>query len=107
MPRSRFARIDLPATAGIQDVFRHLANDLARTEAIASEAAAAFGQGRKVLVLTERTEHLDAIQQALTAQLPPPAGWQAPVSKYGMRRRAGCGPWQTSLRTVAQYRRCR
>jgi superfamily II DNA or RNA helicase len=68
VPRSRFARIDLPATAGIQDVFRHIAGDLVRTEAIAAEAAAAFAQGRKVLVLTERTEHLDAIHQALTAQ---------------------------------------
>ena len=67
VPRSRFARIDLPATAGIQDVFRHLANDLARTKAIAAEVAEAFAQGRKVLVLTERTEHLDAIHRALTA----------------------------------------
>jgi superfamily II DNA or RNA helicase len=70
VPRSRFARIDLAATAGIQDVFRHLANDLARTEAIAAEAAAAFEQGRKVLVLTERTEHLEAIRRALIAQAP-------------------------------------
>jgi superfamily II DNA or RNA helicase len=71
LPRSRTARIDLPSTAGIQDVFRHLANDHARTQAIASEAAGAFGQRRKVLVLTERTEHLDAIVQALPAELPP------------------------------------
>ena len=49
-------------------MFRHLADDLARTEAIASETSAAFEQGRKVLVLTERTEHLDAIRQALTAR---------------------------------------
>ncbi len=67
VPRSRFARIDLPAAAGIQDVFRHLANDLSRTDAIAAEAAAAYAQGRKVLVLTERTEHLDAIHRVLTA----------------------------------------
>lgn len=65
LPRSRPAPIDLPTDAGIQEVFRHLANDLARTQAIAAEVAAAFEQGRKVLVLTERTEHLDAIRQAL------------------------------------------
>ena len=59
-------RIDLPSAAGIQDVFRHLANDLSRTEAIAAEIESAIGQGRKVLVLTERTEHLDAILKALT-----------------------------------------
>ncbi len=59
-------RIDLSTDAGIQDVFRHLANDLNRTEAIAVEIRSAFSQGRKVLVLTERTEHLDAVLKALT-----------------------------------------
>ena len=72
VPRSRHSRIDLPTTAGIQDVFRHLANDQARTEAIAAEITAAFERGRKVLVLTERTEHLDAIRMALAAQVPHP-----------------------------------
>ena len=81
VPRSRFARIDLAATAGIQDVFRHLANDLARTRAVAAEAAAAFEQGRKVLVLTERTEHLEAIRQALTAQAPAPFVLHGRISK--------------------------
>lgn len=81
VPRSRFARIDLAATAGIQDVFRHLANDLARTQAVAAEAAAAFGQGRKVLVLTERTEHLDAILLALNAMEPPPFVLHGRMSK--------------------------
>ena len=65
VPRSRHVQIDLPQDAGIQDVFRHLANDQARTEAIAAEVRDAFAQGRKVLVLTERTEHLDAIEAAL------------------------------------------
>lgn len=50
LPRSRFTRIDVPTDAGIQDVFRHLANDQARTEAIAAEVRDAVGQGRKVLV---------------------------------------------------------
>ena len=81
VPRSRPARIDLPTTAGIQDVFRHLANDLARTEAIAAETASAFAQGRKVLVLTERTEHLDAIHRALTAQAQPPLVLHGRMSK--------------------------
>ncbi len=69
-PRSLFTRIDMPPEAGIQDVFRHLANDQARTDAIATEVRDAFGQGRKVLVLTERTEHLDAILSALGGQVP-------------------------------------
>jgi hypothetical protein len=36
----------------IQDVFRHLAIDQARTDAIAAEVINAYDQGRKVLVLT-------------------------------------------------------
>ena len=72
LPRSRFAEIGLPPEAGIQDVFRHLATDDERTRAIAAEVKAAFAQGRKVLVLTERTEHLDAISTALNGQTPPP-----------------------------------
>jgi superfamily II DNA or RNA helicase len=71
LPRSCFARIDLSPESGIQEVFRHLANDRARTAAIAAEIRNAFEQGRKVLVLTERTEHLDAIQVALGAEAPP------------------------------------
>jgi superfamily II DNA or RNA helicase len=72
VPRSWFSRIDLPAEAGIQDVFRHLANDQARTEAVAEEAKHAYEAGRKVLVLTERTEHLDAIMASLGGLTPAP-----------------------------------
>ena len=72
VPYSMHARIDLPTDAGIQDVFRHLANDQARTTAISDEIEHAFSQGRKVLVLTERTDHLDAISTALEGRIPPP-----------------------------------
>jgi superfamily II DNA or RNA helicase len=72
IPHSRHARIELPTEAGIQDVFRHLANDSVRTAAIAAEVHDAVAQGRKVLVLTERTEHLDAIKTELDSlQLAP------------------------------------
>jgi superfamily II DNA or RNA helicase len=69
-PCTLHSRIDLPQEVGIQDVFRHLAIDQARTDAIAAEVINAYGQGRKVLVLTERTEHLDAIQTALGDKVP-------------------------------------
>ena len=69
-PCTLHSRIDLLQEAGIQDVFRHLAIDQARTDAIAVEVINAYGQGRKVLVLTERTEHLDAIQTALDGKVP-------------------------------------
>ena len=72
LPRSRLSQIDLPSQAGIQDVFRHIANDQARTEAIADEVKQAYSQGRKVLVLTERTEHLDAIKASLEGLVPAP-----------------------------------
>ena len=68
-PCTLHARIDLPQQSGIQDVFRHLAIDQARTDAIAAEVVNAYDQGRKVLVLTERTEHLDAIQATLDGKI--------------------------------------
>jgi superfamily II DNA or RNA helicase len=70
IPISLHSRIELPQDAGIQDVFRHLANDVERTEKIVSETLSAFNLGRKVLVLTERTEHLDVISTALTEKVP-------------------------------------
>jgi superfamily II DNA or RNA helicase len=79
--RSYFSRIDLPPDAGIQDVFRHLANDQARTAAIAADICDAFQQGRKVLVLTERTEHLDAIRSALAGQIVEPFVLHGRMSK--------------------------
>lgn len=72
VPRSRYERIDVSPDAGIQDVFRHLASDPSRTAAIAAEVRVAVAQGRKVLVLTERTEHLDAIQAELNDLQPTP-----------------------------------
>ena len=73
--------IALPAEAGIQDVFRHLAQDAARTAAIASAITDAFRQGRKVLALTERTEHIDAIRTALADQIPGPFVLHGRMSK--------------------------
>lgn len=70
IPRYLAARIDVAADVAIQDVFRHIASDAGRTTAIANEIANAFEQGHKVLVLTERTEHLDAIGSALAGRVP-------------------------------------
>ena len=81
VPRSSHARIDLPPDAGIRDVFRHLANDQARTEAIATEVRDALAQRRKVLILTERTEHLAAIEAALGGLEPAPFVLHGRMSK--------------------------
>ena len=69
VPRVVHKQIELPAESGIQDVFRKLANDQDRTAAIAIQILEEYTQGRKVLVLTERTEHLAAIQAALIGKV--------------------------------------
>lgn len=68
--RTVFNRLDIAPDTGIQEIFRRIASSHGRTQMIADEALAAFQQGRKVLVLTERTEHLDAIRQALMPDVP-------------------------------------
>jgi superfamily II DNA or RNA helicase len=70
VPRELSGRIDLPQDAGIQAVFRHLANDQGRTDAIVDTIRTAVQQGRKVLVLTERTDHVHAIHAALASTVP-------------------------------------
>src|SRR5471032_80640 len=62
-------QINLSEGAGIQEVFRHLADNIERTQRITSEVEKAFNQGRKVLVLTERTDHLSAIEAALAGRV--------------------------------------
>jgi len=69
-PRLTATRIDMPPDSGIQDVFRYLVNDENRTKLIASEIIDSFKQGRKVLVLTERTDHLDSIFSLIHTSVP-------------------------------------
>lgn len=69
-PRNRFQGIDLPSDAAIQDVFRYLAADTERTKEIVGEVIENYRLGRKVLLLTERTDHLDVLQVALLAEIP-------------------------------------
>jgi len=54
-----------PLDAEIQDVFKALVNDENRTLRIAEDITRAYQEGRKILVLTERTEHLDLLNGAL------------------------------------------
>jgi superfamily II DNA or RNA helicase len=62
--------IDLTDDARIQDVFRHIASDADRTRRIASAIEVCWHEGRKILVLTERTDHLESIKAALPGSLP-------------------------------------
>ena len=70
IPRTLTAPVRLAGDVGIQDVFRTLAGGATRTAVIADEVAGACAQGHKVLVLTERTEHLEAIATALAGRAP-------------------------------------
>ena len=65
VPRTLSQPTSIPDDAGIQDIFRTLAEDQERTAAIADEAQRAVEDGRKVLVLTERTDHLDNIKRSM------------------------------------------
>lgn len=57
--------VPVPDSAGIQEVFKSLADDAGRTAEIVSDVRSAYEQGRKVLVLTQRTEHVDVLEHAL------------------------------------------
>ena len=59
------SRIELPETAGIQEVFRALTLDAGRTACIAEDIRTAYAAGRKVLVLTERADHIDILREAI------------------------------------------
>ena len=65
VPRLLPKPIVVPEGFGIQDVFRRLADDSERTAKIVSEIELAYNEGRKILVLTERTEHVDALELEL------------------------------------------
>ena len=59
----------LPADLPIQELMRRLAEDPRRTERIVVEALACWGDGRKLLLLSERTDHITAIAGALAEQV--------------------------------------
>ena len=65
IPRTLSHPTPIPDDTGIQDIFRILAEEQDRTAAIADEAQRAVDDGRKVLVLTERTDHLENIRRSL------------------------------------------
>ena len=81
LPRLSYRRIAVAPDAGIQGVFRHLADDVERTDTIAAEVVDAFARGRKILVLTERTEHLEAMVAALVGRIPAPFVLHGRMSK--------------------------
>ena len=63
-------RFELPTDAAIQDVFRAIATDAQRSERIAADIRRLYGEGRKILVLTERANHLLQLQESLGREWP-------------------------------------
>jgi superfamily II DNA or RNA helicase len=61
--------IVMPEGAGIQDVFLQVCSDTERTARIVAEVGDAFDHGRKILMLTERTDHLNAIEEQLAGRV--------------------------------------
>ena len=59
----------LPADLPIQELMRRLVEDQRRTDCIVAEALACWEEGRKLLLLSERTDHITAIADALAEQV--------------------------------------
>ena len=60
----------LPTDLPIQELMRRLADDQRRTDRIVDEALACWREGRKLLLLSERTDHITAIAAALAGRVP-------------------------------------
>lgn len=61
----------IPPHASIQEIIRLLSEDSERNARIVADAIAALDAGRKVLLLTKRTEHLDLLYEQLKGLLHP------------------------------------
>jgi superfamily II DNA or RNA helicase len=59
----------IPPDSAIQEVFRILAHDAVRNRRIAQDVIRAIDEGRKVLLLTERTDHLETLTELLAGQV--------------------------------------
>ncbi len=80
-PQRLTATVDVAADAPIQAVFARIALDPPRTEMIAETIRDQFEQGRKVLVLTERTDLLDSLQKTLGDTVEPLFGLHGRLAK--------------------------
>lgn len=69
IPRTLATPLSGDSAMGIQDVFRQLAASIERSQHIVEDVLQAYRSGRSIIVLTERTEHLDTLETALTGQI--------------------------------------
>ena len=69
IPRLLTTPLSSDPAMGIQDIFRQLADSIERSQRIVEDVLQAYRAGRSILVLTERTEHLDKLEMALSGQI--------------------------------------
>ena len=69
IPRLLAASLSSEPDMGIQDVFKLLADSVERSQRIVEDVLLAYRAGRSIIVLTERTEHLDKLEMALTGKI--------------------------------------
>ena len=81
IPRTVSKTTSLPDNVAIQEIFRTLAEDRERIALITDEKRRAVEDGRKVLVLTERTDHLESIRRSLEERNPEPFVLHGRMSK--------------------------
>jgi len=69
IPRFLAAPLICDPAMNIQDVFRQLAASTERSQRIVEDVLQAYHAGRSILVLTERTEHLNKLKLAFDGQI--------------------------------------
>jgi len=60
---------EFPGNTPIQTIFRELANDNTRAHMVVDAIIHAYRQGRKILALSERTDHLNILHEKLQGQV--------------------------------------
>ncbi|MDP2322498.1 MAG: DEAD/DEAH box helicase family protein, partial [Gammaproteobacteria bacterium] len=71
--------------ADFQRIFTAVTSDPVRNSMICSDVLQAVGSGRSILVLTERTEHLEVLAAGLTCHVPHAVVLRGGMSKRGLR----------------------
>ena len=69
IPHYVTAIINAPPDVRIQELFQHVAEDSHRTKSIVDKVREFYKQGRNILVLTERTDHLESIKEDLSSSI--------------------------------------
>ncbi|GHV14608.1 DEAD/DEAH box helicase [Fibrobacterales bacterium] len=65
----RIFSMNIPPETSIQELYRIITNDISRNRRIADDITIAYNEGRKIVVLTERTEHIDILRNLLPSEL--------------------------------------